>query len=297
MPGAAAPCKFSRNLPTAVVFNGRMKRAVRALVATTLAAALVPAAASATEVQIGLTASPLVAPSCPANVSSTDCTIVLEQVTGYETLRDGIVNPDTVKQSGVISSFSLGIAGTDTVTPADITGLDKRYGGPPEAQLTVLRPTGTPTAPSFRVAAESQVFSLRPEFGQVAEFPLVTPLPVVRGEILALTVPTWAPVLSFQLDTTKFSYVQSRTAVATSKGAAPTCDNTLPVNLAQIVVGGLSNYGCAYPGTRIEYSALEITTPAGFVNSTRGHRTARRRHHRAARVEHRRHHGGHGHGR
>ncbi len=259
-----------------------MKRAVRALAATSTVAlaGLLPGAASAADIQIGVTKSPLVAPTCPPNISATNCTIVLAQVTGYETRRDGIVNPTVIKRSGVISSFKLGIAGTNTVTPKDITYLSKRYGGPAEAQLTVLRPTGTAASPSFRVAAESQVFKLRTEFGSVAEFPLISPLPVVPGELLALTIPTWAPVLSFQLDTTQFAYAQSRVAVPSSTGGAPSCDNTLPVNLAQIIVGEFSSYGCSYPGTRIEYSALEITTPAGFTNSVR----RRRAHHRVARA-------------
>jgi hypothetical protein len=225
-----------------------------------------------------VTTTPLVAPTCPANVSATNCTIVLAQVTSFETLRDGVANPDTIKQSGMISSFTIGIAGTTTVTPADILHLNKIYGGPPEVQLTVLRPTGTPANPSYRVAAQSQVYRVRSEFGKVAEFPLAPSLPVVRGEVLALTIPTWAPVLSFQLDTTKFSYAQSRVAVPNTKGGAPTCNNKIPVNLAQIVVGELSNYGCSYPGTRIEYSALEITTPPGFTGQVR-HTSARRHRH------------------
>lgn len=242
-----------------------------------MAAVLLPAAASAAELQIGVTTSPVISPTCPANAQGKACDILLTQVTSYETLRDGVANPDTIKQSGEIASFTLGLAGTNLITPAIIAAEDKSYGGPPEAQLTVLRPTGTPANPFFRVAAESAIVKLRPELGKVAEFPLVTPLPVVRGEILALTVPTWAPVLSFELDPTKFSYAQSKPKLNTGKGTT-TCDTTGGANLAQIVVGELSSYGCAYPGTRIEYSALEITTPAGYISSAHRRRAAARRH-------------------
>ena len=266
--GPGVRCNFSRNFAARLVFNGHMKRAVSAVAATLMAAAVMPAAASATNVPIGATASPLVSPTCPANAQGKNCAIVLTQVTAYETLRDGVANPDTVKQSGVISAFTLGLAGTKLITPKILANLDKSYGGPPEAQLTVLRATGTPSSPTYRVAAESSVIMLRPELGTVAEFPLVTPLPVVRGEILALTVPTWAPVLSFELSTTKFSYVQGRANLKLSTGGT-SCDTTGGANLAQIVVGELSDYGCSYPGTRIEYSALEITTPAGFTSQVR----------------------------
>jgi hypothetical protein len=183
-----------------------MKSVVSALAATLVAAVLLPAAASAQDLQVGVTTSPVISPVCPAGLPANQCTIVLTQVTAYETLRDGIVNPTTITQSGVIASFSLGMAGTSTITASDVSYLNKSYGGPPEAQLTILRPTGTVANPSYRVAAQSPVFKLSGTLGQVSEFPLIAPLPVVRGEIVALTVPTWAPVLSFDLDTTKFSY-------------------------------------------------------------------------------------------
>jgi hypothetical protein len=267
-----------------------MKRAVQAVAAALLAAALLSATASAAEVQVGVTTSPLVPPTCPAGTAGNSCTILLYQVTAYETLRDGVANPDTIKQSGVISSFTLGLAGTDLITPTVIALKDQQYGGPPEAQLTALVPTGTPTHPSFRVAAQTAVVKLTSELGKVAEFPLLTPLPVVRGEVLALTVPTWAPVLSIQLDPTKFAYAQSLTKQWLSQSVKQangnivkqryqSCDMTSHADLAQIVVGELSGYSCVYTGNRIEYSALEITTPTGFTGNTR----RRRRPHRAAR--------------
>jgi hypothetical protein len=252
-----------------------MKRVVTALAAILGAAVLVPAVASAADIQVGVTATPLVSPTCPTDAQGGACKIVLTQVTAYETLRDGVANPTTIKQSGEISSFTLGLTGTSVVTAKDLTYLDKTYGGPPEAQLTVLRSVGTAANPTFRVAAESPIFKLRPELGQVAEFPLVAPLPVVRGEILALTVPTWAPVLSFELDTTKFSYAQSRAKQTTSSGSS--CNATAPANLAMITIGELSSYSCTFPGTRVEYSALEITTPAGFSAADRKRQAAARR--------------------
>ena len=32
---------------------------------------------------------------------------------------------------------------------------------------------------------------------------------------------------------------------------------------AQALIGNLAQYQCAYAGTRVEYSATEITTPVG----------------------------------
>lgn len=247
------------------------------MAAAVVAAASLPAAASAAEVKIGVTTSPLVSPTCPANAQGNSCTILLTQATAYETLRDGIANPDTVRQSGVISSFTLGLAGTNLITPTVYSFKTSQYGGPPEAQLTALVPVGTATDPRFRVAAQTAVVKLRSELGKVAEFPLLTPLPVVRGEIIALTSPTWAPVLSIEQSSTKFAYAQSRIkGWSTAAGKRVSSCNTIPAtNLAQIVVGQLSGYSCVYPGTRIEYSALEITTPTGYTGNLRRHRRTR----------------------
>ncbi|MGC9221658.1 MAG: hypothetical protein ACP5H2_09970 [Solirubrobacteraceae bacterium] len=247
-----------------------MKRVTIVLLSTVFAVLAVPAFAPATQVQVGVTKSPLVSPVCPVGVSASNCTIVLTQVTAFETRRDGVKDPTTIKQSGVISSFSVGLAGTKTITGSDISYLDKTYGGPPEVQLTALASVGTPGLPSYRVAAQTPVYRVRSQLGNVAEIPLTTPLPVVRGEILALTVPTWAPVLSFDLSTTQFSYSQSRKHTRVSSGSS--CNTSAGANLAQEMLGELSYYTCVYAGTRVEYSALEIATPVGLSSAERRRR-------------------------
>ncbi len=248
-----------------------MKKAASVLAALVAAAVVLPAAASAQEVQLGVTTSPLISPTCPAGATSTQCTILLTEVTAYATLRDGVKSPLQVTQSGVISSFSVGLTSRTTITSAVLKSQDSKYGGSPEVQLTVLRPVGTTANPAYRVVAQSAVFNVLNQLGQVAEFPLVMPLPVVRGEVVALTVPTWAPVLSIELDTSKFSYSQSRAKSTTTSGTSSTssCNATAKVDLSQITIGALSNYTCNYPGSRIEYSALEIVTPKGFSSLVR----------------------------
>ena len=64
-------------------------------------------------------------------------------------------------------------------------------------------------------------------------------------------MPTWAPVLSIQLPATKFAYRQSRVANC----AAP------PASSQAQAVKKTAIYKCNYPGTRVEYSATEVTNP------------------------------------
>jgi hypothetical protein len=231
-----------------------MRRFWSVLAAACLLLGLVPVAASAQMIEIGATTSPLIAPVCPAGVSQTNCTIVLTEVSAVETARDGVVNPTTITKPGEIVAFSLGVSGlsaNSATVRSDIRYLNGAFGGPAQAQLAVLRPVGRKALHGWRVAAQSQDFQLLPYLGQVVQFPLTTPLPVVPGEVLALTVPTWAPVLSFNLSQTQFSYRQSRTKCKSPSTAQ-----------AQTLIGQHARYACSYAGTRVEYSATEITSPS-----------------------------------
>jgi|SRR5579884_890502 len=233
-----------------------MNRILLALSAAALVAGAVPATALADEIELGKTSSPLVAPVCPAGVSAANCTIVLTQVTALETIRDGVNYPTTVRHSGEIVALRVGlssISANSKTRQQDISFLNSTYGGPPSAEVTVLRPIGRHADFGWQVAATSPAIQLQRYLGQVAQFPLANPLPVVPGETIALTVPTWAPVLSFDLASSKFAYRQSRRA---------NCNHPAGAIQAQLTIGARAHYRCNYGGTRVEYSATEITSPS-----------------------------------
>jgi hypothetical protein len=235
-----------------------MKRASIATAASALLlTALVPAAATAKVIELGATASPLVPPTCPPGVTPANCTIVLTGVTALATVRDGHAYPTTVTQPGYIVAFTLGLSGLSTDRAAarnDIHLLNSNYGGATRARITVLKPVGKARLRTWAVTAQSPIFRLQPYLGQVVQFPLPVALPVTRGETVALTVPTWAPVLSISLPTKKFAYRQSRLA-------STICTSPSITDQTQSRIGKTAIYGCNYPGTRVEYSATEVTTP------------------------------------
>jgi hypothetical protein len=252
---AAAVARLLRNLCRPVVFNGDMKSSVKAVAAAAvgLFGALTPAVASAKVVELGTTRTPLVAPKCPPGVASNNCFIILTRVTALETIRDGVAYPTTVKQAGKIVAFTLGLSRLDpsrSKTKTFIHDLDTVYGGVPQAAITVLRRVGSSRQRRFTVTGESSMVHLIPYLGQVTQFPTDRPLSVQPGDVVALTTPTWAPVLTYQLSTSQFAYRQSRT---TGCGSAAT------TNDAQLLLRSTATYGCNYPGTRVEYSATEVT--------------------------------------
>ena len=80
---------------------------------------------------------------------------------------------------------------------------------------------------------------------------LPSSIEVKPGYVIALTTPTWAPVLSIQQASKQFAYRQSRSA---------NCSK--PPATSQAQSGHQTGtYKCNYPGTRPEYTATEITNP------------------------------------
>jgi hypothetical protein len=189
---------------------------------------------------------------CPANVKPQNCIFVMTRVTALETLTNGGGNPTAVKQSGQLVGFTVGLAqlSSNSSTAASFAKtLNSKYGGPPEAQVAVLNPGRNNR---WTVAALGPVVKLQPYLGYVVQFPLSRPISVRAGQAIGLTVPTWAPILSYNLSPKLYSYRQSRSQNCKSVGAQQN---------AQIRVGASTTYGCSYPGTRAEYSGTELTNP------------------------------------
>jgi hypothetical protein len=243
-----------------------MPRFFAAVGVAVMLAVLLPAVAGAQVIELGPQANtPLVAPTCPKGANANACTIILTRVTALETLWNGAAYPTKVTKAGNIVAFTLGLSALDsnrTTVHNDIHNLDSKYGGTTRAAITVLKPVGPASQRQWTVVASSPVYHLQPYLGQVVQFPLNTAIPVIPGEVVALSVPTWAPVLSIQQSTSKFAYRQSRSANCSNPPATPQVF-TLP--------GGSAKYGCDYAGTRVEYSVTEITTPVA-VNPVHGRR-------------------------
>jgi len=230
-----------------------------ALIAAALAglAVLMPAAASAQTVQLGQTTTPLSAPACPKQSSLANCHIVLTRTTALQMMSDAVINPMRVNQQGWIVSFTVGLSRL-VAKPSEragiIKGLNSRYGGAPELAVSVLQPEPGNT---YKLVAQSGVYDLTPFLGQLLQQPMSVPprfssftaLPVLRGDVVALTVPTWAPVLALDLPGSQFSYRQSRRA---------NCNNPASAQTAQTHIGASATFGCYYAGTRLEYGATEV---------------------------------------
>ena len=238
-----------------------MKRIFLATGATLVALLAIAASpAFGAIIELGSTATPLAKPTCPATGS---CPIILTETTALETLSNATAYPTTAAHNGRIVAFTVtpaavtaadinGTAATKT-TPAQ-PGLNATYGGASEVAITVLKVSSTKLLPGLRVykvVAESPLFKLQPYFGHLVQFVLNDSLPIAKGELVALTVPTWAPLLSVDLARTQFAWRASRTSGCLS----------YTVQTAQLLLGDSTEYKCYFNATRVEYTATEITLP------------------------------------
>lgn len=232
-----------------------MKRfflATGATFAALLVFATAPAFAEITE--LGVTTTPLTKPVCPATGG---CPIILTETTALQIESDGTTYPTMAAHTGRIVAF--------TVTPAAVTttdingisatktkpaqpGLNATYGGASEAAITVLQAS---TKHFYKVVAESPLFQLQPYFGHLVQFVLDQSLPIAKGDFVAVTVPTWAPLLSVGLTKSQFLWRPSRASSCLS----------YTVQSAQLMTGDNAQYLCFFTGTRVDYTATEITSP------------------------------------
>jgi len=215
----------------------RRRLAVPLAVLALLAAGAGVASARLTE--IGASASPA-APSCPVR----PCYAV-SRTTGFQVQEAG--------RRGVYGAPRAGKVVAWTITLGRPSASQRRFfernlGGRARAGISILKPG---ERLFFRSVAQSKVEGLSSYFGKTVQFVLDRPLPVRKGEIIALTVPTWAPALSVGV-TKDNSWRASR--------AAGACENN-ETQSAQLDVRDLAQYRCLYRTARVTYSATFISTP------------------------------------
>jgi hypothetical protein len=181
-----------------------------------------------------------------ASVSCPDNCFVVTRTTALQVRTGTLRYPTTVPKSGRVVAFTLQLG---SLSDRQIHFFNSTYGGTSRVQLTVLRQQARP-ARSYEVVATTGVFKIQPFFGTTVQVPLKTTLAARKGDIVALTVPTWAPVLAVNLPKEN-GWRASR---------ADNCTDLL-TQTAQMTLGNATQYKCLYQTARVTYTASLITTP------------------------------------
>jgi hypothetical protein len=215
-----------------------------AVFASVALALVLPAAAPATLSEVGAlpATTPPTVPSCPA----TPC-LAVSRTTGFQVKVGAAHNPLSAPRSGTIVAWTI-MLGKPNAT--QIKFFNTNEGGPAEAGIAILRPQPKPNL-TYKLIAQSPLVKLQPYFGKTAQFPLETTIPVKKGDVVALTVPSWAPALALG-----FAGDTSWRASRPRKGCTTTSSQT-----AHTTIGSALQYYCLYQTARLTYSATLISTP------------------------------------
>ena len=208
---------------------------VAACVALTCAAA--PSAASARIVEVGQAPTEAV-PTCPAS----PC-LAVSRTTGYQAKVVDSRAHYVIPADGKIVAFSIRLGAPNR---RQINFFEDNF-GKASAGLSVIRRGERLFG---RIVAASPVYQLGDYFGQTVQFPLDRALAVEKGNIIGLTVPTWAPALS--------TLTEDGSSWRASRGLKA-CDDT-DRQTAQTSIGALTQYRCLYRA-RLTYTATLITNP------------------------------------
>jgi hypothetical protein len=221
-----------------------MRRIPIAALASVSLALMLPAVAPATLAEVGVipTTTPATVPSCPAS----PC-LAVSRTTGFQVKVGTERSLLTAPRAGTIVAWTITLGDPNAT---QIKYFDANEGGPSEAGIAILAPQAKPNL-TYKLVAQSPLVKLQPYFGKTAQFPLETTIPVKKGYVVALTVPSWAPALAlgFGADT---SWRASRP----KSGCKTTSAQTV-----QTSVGGTDQYFCLYQTARLTYSATLISTP------------------------------------
>src|SRR5688500_15203037 len=215
----------------------RAPRPIVAAASVALACAVAPAAASARIVEVGQAPTEAV-PTCPAS----PC-LAVSRTTGYQAKVVDSRAHYVIPANGRIVAFSIRLGAPNK---RQINFFEDNF-GKASAGLAVIRRGERLFG---RVVGASPVFQLTDYFGQTVQCPLDRAIKVEKGNIIGLTVPTWAPALS--------TLTEDGSSWRASRGLKA-CDDT-DRQTAQSTVGALTQYRCLYRA-RLTYTAPLTTDP------------------------------------
>lgn len=201
------------------------------------------------------------APSCPGkNLNGApvaDCRVE-GHVTGFQALADGIARPYEAPFEGKIVAWSITLSKpstqeTDTTTD-EVGFFNDFFGTPSTARIGILRPVEDSKPPKYKLVRQGPVEILNPYFGSTPVFALDHPLTVLKGQVVALTIPTWAPMFAVNIspeNTWRGSRLPEHCISREDiQGGHP-----------QQGVGKTKTYGCYYSEARMLYTATLVKKP------------------------------------
>jgi hypothetical protein len=193
-----------------------------------------------TTVVLGQTAS-TPDPSCPGLPCQ-----AIGSVTGFQVSNGQTRSPFIVPHDGTIKSWTLTLAQPTNQQRSFFNGF---FGTPPEARISILRRVPNTNPPRYTLRSQGSIKVLTPYLGQTVKFG--SSLRVEQGDIVAITVLTWAPAFAQNL---------SSSNVWRASREAGKCTNSTDIRQGepQVGLGRRATYGCRYSTARLLYTATLV---------------------------------------
>jgi hypothetical protein len=167
-------------------------------------------------------------------------------VTGFQVSTGQSKLPFRVTRSGRVKAWTLTLAQPTNRQRSFFNGF---FGTPPEARLAILRRVPGTQPPRYNLRRQGAIRVLSPYLGQTVRFG--ASLRVRKGDIVGLTIPTWAPAFAQDLS--------ARNAWRASRMPGECTDTTaVRQGRPQQRVGERATYGCRYRTARLLYTVTVV---------------------------------------
>lgn len=209
---------------------------------------------------------PIASPSCSSNPDR-PCSVEA-RVTGFQTKIAGHKKPFVSPFNGKVVAWSIKLSkvpmkASEPGEPVPYKFFADNFGGAPTARLSVLKPVKGTKQPTYQLKSQSPVEQLKPFLGSTTTFALDKPLKIGKGQIAALTIPSWAPMFA---DIGGANAWQSSRKATKKRGpcAFPPSQGggaNVKAGSPQQGINSKRVFGCSYSGNRLLYSASLVRKP------------------------------------
>lgn len=184
-------------------------------------------------------------PLCPKDCRATG------SVTGFGVRADGKKALYRVPATGHIVAWSVEMSRPNKEQRAGFGELfeDQKFGSKPQAGIAVLKKKKKGSR--YTLGKRSPIVPLKSSYGEKPIITLQNPLRVRKGRVIALTLPTWAPVYTDKVSSSANIWKASR------KPGQCNAD-TVTAAKPHLRKGTTRAYGCKLNGERIMYWAYFV---------------------------------------
>ncbi len=184
---------------------------------------------------------------------------VVGHVTGFQQMAQGKRHAFVAPKSGKIVAWAVSVARPNHFESKAFGSQDffgtKALGGIPSARLAVLKKQ---PKSHMKLMRQSATVDLTSAEGRKQFFTVKKPLKIKKGQIVGLTMQTWAPVLAFSKKIAKNNSWRASRHSGKCQSSNANQNRQLAIDARpQTKQGSVRQYGCTYTG-RILYWAYYV---------------------------------------